>query len=248
MARGIILAAGRGSRMGEETDAKPKCLTVLNGKPLLEWQLNSLKKAGIETVEIVTGYKGALLQQYVSKTYSNSDWAETNMVSSLFCAPPVKGDSIISYSDITYSHEHVKALKNSPHDIVITADREWLRLWSLRFTDPLDDAETFLCDGKTLLSIGEKTTDLKHIQAQFMGLIKLSEKGWMTLLTLFQGLSDQEQRKMDMTTIINLLLAKHVTVHIEFVEGKWCECDTYQDVLCYEKELKNNPTWIHDWT
>jgi choline kinase len=248
MARGIILAAGRGSRMGKETEAKPKCLTILNGKSLLEWQLNSLRQAGIEAVNIVTGYKSELLQPFVSKTYHNSDWANTNMVSSLFCAPPAETDTIISYSDITYSHEHVKALKNSPHDIVITADRKWLKLWSMRFSNPLDDAETFICNGKKLLSIGTKTTDLAHIQAQFMGLIKLTKKGWMTLLNLFQELSDETQRKMDMTTILNLLLTNSVNVHIEFVEGKWCECDTYHDVLCYEKELKNNPTWIHNWT
>ena len=38
--RAIILAAGRGSRMGA-TDAKPKCLLSINGKTLLERQIDS---------------------------------------------------------------------------------------------------------------------------------------------------------------------------------------------------------------
>ena len=110
MTRGIILAAGRGSRMGKETEDKPKCLTILNGKPLLEWQLSALQNAGIERIEIVSGYKGNLIQKYKLLTYSNPNWSKTNMVTSLFCVPPFKGDSIISYSDIAYSHKHVEAL------------------------------------------------------------------------------------------------------------------------------------------
>ena len=59
--KAIILAAGRGSRMKNLTDEKPKCLAKLRGKPLLEWQLTSLREAGIEDIAIVTGYKRELL-------------------------------------------------------------------------------------------------------------------------------------------------------------------------------------------
>ena len=45
--KGIILAAGRGSRMGVLTDERPKCLTVLAGRTLLEWQIEAMRKAGI---------------------------------------------------------------------------------------------------------------------------------------------------------------------------------------------------------
>ena len=34
--KGLVLAAGRGSRMGELTNEKPKCLTPLGGKPLID--------------------------------------------------------------------------------------------------------------------------------------------------------------------------------------------------------------------
>ena len=37
--RAIILAAGRGSRMGDLTDEKPKCLLEVYGKPLIEHQI-----------------------------------------------------------------------------------------------------------------------------------------------------------------------------------------------------------------
>ena len=52
---------------------------------------------------------------------------------------------------------------------------------------------------------------------------------------------------MDMTSMLNLLLNKGINIKVVFVEGGWCESDEYSDVLVYEKELKLNKNWIHDW-
>ena len=55
--KAIILAAGRGSRMGGLTDTQPKGLVSLRGKPLLEWRLASLRAAGIHEIALITGYR-----------------------------------------------------------------------------------------------------------------------------------------------------------------------------------------------
>ena len=52
----IILAAGRGSRMNSLTAERPKCLLPLAGRPLLEWQTSSLRKAGMKDIHAVLGY------------------------------------------------------------------------------------------------------------------------------------------------------------------------------------------------
>ena len=84
--KAIILAAGRGSRMKDLTDERPKCLVELRGKPLLEWQLEALREAGINEIAIVTGYKRELLVNRGLTEFHNPRWAETQMVSSLACA------------------------------------------------------------------------------------------------------------------------------------------------------------------
>ena len=84
--KAIILAAGRGSRMKNMTDDRPKCMVELRGKPLLEWQLTALHEAGISEIAIVTGYKRELLANRAPMEFHNPRWAETNMVSSLACA------------------------------------------------------------------------------------------------------------------------------------------------------------------
>ena len=62
--KAIILAAGRGSRMKNMTDERPKCLVELGGKPLLEYQLTALRQAGINEIAVVTGYRRELLVGY----------------------------------------------------------------------------------------------------------------------------------------------------------------------------------------
>ena len=56
MKKAVILAAGRGTRMGELTRELPKPLIPLNGRPMLLHILDRIAAAGVEEVLLVTGY------------------------------------------------------------------------------------------------------------------------------------------------------------------------------------------------
>ena len=56
--KAIIVAAGRGRRLGTETDDIPKCMVPVGGRPILHWQLDALAAAGVDDVVIVRGYLG----------------------------------------------------------------------------------------------------------------------------------------------------------------------------------------------
>lgn len=53
----IIMAAGKGSRLGELTGGKPKSFAEIKGKKLIEYNLALLKKYHIDEIIIVTGYQ-----------------------------------------------------------------------------------------------------------------------------------------------------------------------------------------------
>ena len=59
----IILAGGEGKRMKSD---KPKTLSEVLGKPMLLWVMSALKKAGINDVCVVKGYKKECIDQYLS--------------------------------------------------------------------------------------------------------------------------------------------------------------------------------------
>ena len=129
--KAIILAAGRGSRMGGLTDTQPKGLVSLRGKPLLEWQLASLRAAGIHEIALVTGYRHEALSPYGLPMFHNPDWRRTNMVTSLACAREwLQAEAcIVSYSDIFYEANAVRKLMDSDAALALTYDPDWLRLW-----------------------------------------------------------------------------------------------------------------------
>ncbi|MEK7846598.1 MAG: sugar phosphate nucleotidyltransferase, partial [Nitrospinota bacterium] len=65
--KAMILAAGYGERMRPITDKIPKPLLPVNGKPILDYTLNLLKKNGIHEVVINIHH----LPQMIVDTFGN---------------------------------------------------------------------------------------------------------------------------------------------------------------------------------
>jgi UDP-N-acetylglucosamine diphosphorylase / glucose-1-phosphate thymidylyltransferase / UDP-N-acetylgalactosamine diphosphorylase / glucosamine-1-phosphate N-acetyltransferase / galactosamine-1-phosphate N-acetyltransferase len=55
--KGVILAAGRGTRMRELTSSVPKPMVEVSGKPILSYILQGLRDSGVRRLLIVVGYK-----------------------------------------------------------------------------------------------------------------------------------------------------------------------------------------------
>ncbi|MCC6419012.1 MAG: NTP transferase domain-containing protein [Gemmataceae bacterium] len=62
----VILAAGVGGRLGAHTDALPKPLVPLHGRPMLEYTLDSLAEAGVGCAVVVTGYRSSQVRDALS--------------------------------------------------------------------------------------------------------------------------------------------------------------------------------------
>ncbi|OOH76144.1 nucleotidyl transferase [Pseudomonas koreensis] len=236
--KAIILAAGRGSRMKSLTDERPKCLVELRGKPLLEWQLESLRAADISDIAVVTGYKRELLAGRGLSEFHNPRWAETNMVSSLACAESwLQGEPcIVSYSDIFYSPVAVQSLINCEATLAVTYDPNWLQLWTERFGDPLLDAETFrLSATNTLAEIGNKPQSVDDVQGQYMGLLRFTSEGWAEVVRLRAELSPQQRDSMHMTnTLQRVIDAGRVQIEAVAYTGEWGEVDSSEDLSVYQ--------------
>jgi len=239
--RALILAAGRGSRMGPLTDAVPKCLVPLGGRPLLEWQMTALRTAGIDTIGVVRGYSAQALDGRGLVAFDNPRWADTNMVASLVCAATWLREqpAIVSYADIFYPTSAVAALVAAPGDIAITYDPDWLALWSQRFADPMSDAETFGLSGSRVVDIGRRTTSVDEICGQYMGLLKFTPVGWATVEAHLATLGPSRRDTLDMTSLLaGLIQAGHWVEGVP-VPGPWGEIDNAEDVALYER-------WIAD--
>ena len=61
--RAMILAAGRGERMRPLTDRVPKVLLEAGGKPLIQWQLEKLTRAGFDPIVINHAWLGEQIER-----------------------------------------------------------------------------------------------------------------------------------------------------------------------------------------
>lgn len=64
----VILAAGRGTRMKELTQAKPKALLEVTGRPLMQYTLDALPDT-IDEVVIIVGYLGGMIHDRFGGEY-----------------------------------------------------------------------------------------------------------------------------------------------------------------------------------
>ncbi len=62
----IILAGGKGERLRPFTNDRPKPMVEINGKPILAYQLEQLKKGGIKEVVFACSYKKEALQNHLN--------------------------------------------------------------------------------------------------------------------------------------------------------------------------------------
>jgi L-glutamine-phosphate cytidylyltransferase len=100
----LILAAGRGSRLGPRTAEVPKPLLQVGPRTLVEHQLEMFAEAGVGPVGMVLGYQADEIAEVVgirAEYIINNRWAVTNSLYSFLQARDwVRGDLIISNCDI----------------------------------------------------------------------------------------------------------------------------------------------------
>lgn len=124
--RGIVLAAGKGSRLNGTAADRPKCLVELGGLTLIERQIRSLESAGIKEIAVVVGCQAARVRALCGSrvTYvENAQFAQTNSLYSLWLARALLYDGFVVLNcDVVFPPVLLEDLLASPHDAALLAD------------------------------------------------------------------------------------------------------------------------------
>lgn len=255
----IILAAGQGTRLRPLTDDRPKCMVEVNGKSIIERQLDTMRACGMkdEDITIVCGYCSDVLKKKFENTkihfIVNEQYDTTNMVCSLMCARALmesEEDIIISYGDIIYGEPVFEKILEAKDDMSVIVDDGWYEYWSERCENPLDDAETLMFDQDNYLTeIGQKTTELDKVQSQYIGLMRFKGEGLKEMLSLS---AEAERRsnhgealwrttrnyaKMYMTDLLQGLIDEGHKLRAVHIQRGWFEIDDREDLKVVEEKL-----------
>ena len=235
--KGVILAAGRGSRLRDLTAERPKCLVQLAGRPLLDWQRAALTAGGVTDLSIVVGYRSDKVDPGDMTVFHAPRWAETNMVGSLLAAERwlTTARCVVSYADIVYTAATVRRLVAAPGELAIAYDPVWAQLWRRRFADPRDDAETFrLTSDGALQQIGARPATVAEVQGQYMGLLRFTPPGWAEVRAVLDAMPPAEVDALDMTGLLQRLVRAGRRIEAVPCQGAWGEVDSSTDLAVCE--------------
>jgi len=244
--KAIILAAGEGSRLGKLCRDRPKCLVKIEENTLLEIQLNILHACGIDDISVVRGYEGDKIDIPGLKYYDNPDYAETNMLYSLFSArEELSGELLILYSDIIYEEQVIRRLLESTHDISVGVMVNWKESIRQRDKIALEDLEMAYFDAENRIEeIGKCRTEEYETQGQFIGIVKCSQRGTEILKRnydrvnkIYSGKPFRQIKVFEkawLTDLFQEMTELGVPLYCVIIERGWMEIDTPED---YERAL-----------
>lgn len=69
--KGVVPAAGRGTRLRPLTDEKPKGLVEVAGSPILTHCFEQLRSAGVSEFVVVVGYRGEQIREYYGEAFED---------------------------------------------------------------------------------------------------------------------------------------------------------------------------------
>ncbi|RMH45215.1 MAG: phosphocholine cytidylyltransferase family protein [Deltaproteobacteria bacterium] len=134
--KGVLLAAGRGTRLEPITLDRPKCLVPVGGVPIVDRMIRRLAEAGIDDLVVVTGHCGDVLAAHLAASADRCARAATvvynehyhdwgNFYSLLVARDAIGGDSFVKLdADVVMDGGVLPALLAAPGPAVLAIDRK----------------------------------------------------------------------------------------------------------------------------
>ncbi len=247
----ILIAAGRGKRLGTHTDEIPKCMVEVAGRPIFGWVWKALASVGAKRLVVVRGYRGDVLETFIRSIVpdaifiDNHAWQHNNVLLSLDHARAhLDRPTYLTYSDIVFTPAVAAAAAASTAEIGLVIDREFRTAYEGRTEHPLDEGEVadLMPDG-TVARVGKRALPPAEAIGEFIGLVRLGSRGAATcarsLAALAQRFASREDepfqratryRNAYLTDLLQHLIDGGIRIDPILIDGQWREIDTGQDL------------------
>jgi len=213
--QGVILAAGKGSRMGGIDT--PKCLLEINEIPIIKHQINSFKKNGIDDILVVTGYKSEMIHNLLNnevKYVQNSRFNEMNNIYSVWLAiQKLQDDFVCVYGDLMFDEKILEKCLEIKNEIGLMVE-----------PNTRDETMKVKIENKKIVAVN-KQIEHNVANGNFIGMAKFSKK---IIKIFFDEIDELITKNVDgyYTLGIEELIKKNIQVGYQFTNGlSWMDMD-----------------------
>ena len=237
--RAVLLAAGRGTRMGGET---PKTLLpVGDHEPLLHYILSGLAAAGVQDLFVVTGHRPAEVQDYVAarsafatvtflRNPRFASWGNFHSVRVAIDQSPGM-DVLVVNSDVVVHPDVYRSVVETRGELVLAVERR-------RVLDA-EDMRVQL-SGDRLITIGKDLRmPLSHGEYAGVSLLRpVAAAMYSEISTNLEWAADTNRYYED---VYEMMLRRGLDAHAAlFPEGRYAEVDTPEDVAVAAAVIESN--------
>jgi 2-aminoethylphosphonate-pyruvate transaminase len=217
----VILAAGRGIRLGALGEEAPKGFLQLGGTTLIARSIDALRAAGIERVIIVTGHLAAHYERLAQQlggwvtTIHNAEFAASGSLVSLACVGDVGEPYLLVESDLLYERRAPRVLLESEQPDLLLASGS---------TQSGDEVYVGTVDGR-LVDLTKRRSDLRGTPAgELVGLTRISSSLHTEILAQAERLLSQTPHVEYETALV--AAAHHRALPVLVVDDLvWTEVD-----------------------
>lgn len=245
--KAIIPAAGAkiDNSLKEVLEDRPLAMLDINGKSIIQRNMETLNKAGIQDISVVVGYKKEAVNVEGVKIVENNSYNKKGLMHSILKGAGKPSEkNIIAYSDIIFDQELVRKLLKKDGDIILVVDGTYKKTHfrnkelELVLTDSaLPDSVRTLDTNRSnrVLKIG-KNLDEKKAHFEFTGMACCSRKGMLILMDEYskakKKLSKSTSKSVEAFSFIEFiqyLINKGYDVFSYVVAEGWMEVHNFED-------------------
>jgi len=227
----IIMAAGKGSRLGKYTTDLPKSLLPLDkeGNTLLDYNLTILDRLGIKKILLVTGFNSQLLEKHIISNTNveiiyNPFWNHCNVLGSLYMALNyIDEDFLFLHADTLADYEIWQMLAKSNGDMVLPYEKKECGE---------EEMKVVLDNHDNLLDITKEVSPEKA-QGEFLGIAKFSKKTISYFKETAEELFKAGNLNHYMESVVqNAIQNESISIEvIDILKNKFVEVDFEEDYL-----------------
>jgi len=238
----LLLAAGTGSRLFPLTQNSPKCLTLVNGKSILERLINNLKSQGFKRLVIVTGHKKECIMDYlgeksgdISIEYVYSPlYKTTNNIYSLWMARNIINEPFVLFESDLVMNSTLLDEMVYPDRMAIALMQPWL-----------NGTTVSVNKANRVTKFQEGTTDsYSDIRYKTVNIYSFSLLSWQGIIKkLNQHITEGDVNSYYETIFAEMTDNKSLAFEsVSFDHEPWYEIDTIKDLakaeILFPRELK----------
>jgi len=243
----IIIAAGSGKRIGSAVKNVPKSLIKINGKRIIEYQIDALKKSGIYDITVITGPYSEKFDIKDVRYVQDHNYTNHDILGSLMEAKDdLKQNTLVLYSDIIFEKEIIDQILKSKENISIAIDMNWEKMYEGRTEHLKSEAENVLLNHEEkIIQIKKNIQNKNERIGEFLGIIKFTLEGSKVFIKKYDEIIMKKSSKIFheapsiekayLTDMIQELIDSKINVEPILISNKWCEIDTMQDLKNAEK-------------